>query len=192
MRALRVSKSRQKDSRNILTLSQYWWLCYAAYTSTMMFAKISIGFFLLRVTVEQIYIWIIYTAMGITIVTGIVFFFVTVLQCSPVSYFWSRAVGGDGKCLDMEIIIGLTYFYSAVSALCDFTFGLLPIVMLWNLNMSRSTKIAIAPILSMACIASAGVLVRTAYVKDFRSPDFLCEFPSPHPALLKQPTDSSY
>ncbi|KAF4545567.1 hypothetical protein BFW01_g7012 [Lasiodiplodia theobromae] len=158
---------------NTMRALRYWWLCYAAYTSTMMFAKISIGFFLLRVTVEQVYIWIIYAAMGITIVTGIVFFFVTVLQCSPVSYFWSRAVGGDGKCLDMEIIIGLTYFYSAVSALCDFTFGLLPIVMLWNLNMSRSTKIAIAPILSMACIASAGVLVRTAYVKDFRSPDFL-------------------
>lgn len=158
----------------------------------MMFAKTSIGFFLLRVTVEQIYIWIIYSAMAITVVTGIVFFFVTVLQCSPVSYFWGRAVGAHGQCLDMEIIIGLTYFYSAVSALCDFTFGLLPIVMLWNLNMSRSTKIAIAPILSMACIASAGVLVRTAYVKDFRSPDFLCEFSSPHPAPIKLFTDPSH
>ncbi|KAF4302268.1 hypothetical protein GTA08_BOTSDO09632 [Botryosphaeria dothidea] len=152
---------------------RYWWLCYVAYTTTMLLAKISIGFFLLRVTVEHIHIWIIWSAMAITAATGIVFFFVTVLQCSPVSFFWSRAVGGKGTCLDMEVIVALTYFYSAISALCDFTFGILPIFMLWNLNMSRTTKIAVAPILSMACIASAGILVRMAYVHDFRDPDFL-------------------
>lgn len=143
----------------------------------MLLAKISIGFFLLRVTVEHIHIWIIWSAMAITAATGIVFFFVTVLQCSPVSFFWSRAVGGKGTCLDMEVIVALTYFYSAISALCDFTFGILPIFMLWNLNMSRTTKIAVAPILSMACIASAGILVRMAYVHDFRDPDFLCKSP---------------
>lgn len=145
-----------------------------AYTSTMFLAKISIGFFLLRVTVERVHIWIIRTAMAITALTGVIFFFVTVLQCSPVSFFWSKAVGGKGTCLDIEVIIGLTYFYSAVSALCDLTFGILPIFMLWNLNMSRRTKIALAPILSMACIASAGIIVRMAYVKDFKDPDFLC------------------
>ncbi|GME35789.1 hypothetical protein GTA08_BOTSDO09632 [Neofusicoccum parvum] len=152
---------------------RYWWLCYVAYTSTMFLAKISIGFFLLRVTVERVHIWIIRTAMAITALTGVIFFFVTVLQCSPVSFFWSKAVGGKGTCLDIEVIIGLTYFYSAVSALCDLTFGILPIFMLWNLNMSRRTKIALAPILSMACIASAGIIVRMAYVKDFKDPDFL-------------------
>ncbi|KAL1640916.1 hypothetical protein SLS58_006532 [Diplodia intermedia] len=162
---------------NSMKALRYWWLCYAAYTSTMMLAKTSIGFFLLRVTIEQVYIWIIYAAMTLTGITGIVFCFVTVLQCSPVSFFWTKAIIGDstgGTCLDVEIIIALTYFYSAVSALCDFTFGLLPVVMLWNLRMSRSTKVAVAPILSMGCIASAGVLVRTAYIKDFRDPDFLC------------------
>ncbi|KKY15728.1 putative integral membrane [Diplodia seriata] len=159
---------------NSMKALRYWWLCYAAYTSTMMLAKTSIGFFLLRVTIERVYIWIIYAAMTLTGITGVVFCFVTVLQCRPVSFFWTKAVDATtGTCLDIDIIIALTYFYSAVSALCDFTFGLLPVVMLWNLNMSRSTKIAVAPILSMACIASAGVLVRTAYVRDFRDPDFL-------------------
>ncbi|OJD33852.1 uncharacterized protein BKCO1_27000126 [Diplodia corticola] len=158
---------------NTMKALRYWWLCYAAYTSTMMFAKTSIGFFLLRVTVEQVYIYIIYAATAITVATGTVFFFVTILQCRPVSFFWLKATGAAGTCLDIEVIIALTYFYSAVSALCDCVFGLLPVAMLWNLNMSRSTKIAVAPILSMGCIASAGILVRTAYVRDFRDPDFL-------------------
>ncbi|OMP82625.1 hypothetical protein BK809_0006935 [Diplodia seriata] len=186
-------QQQQQHTDNGGPVPQYWWLCYAAYTSTMMLAKTSIGFFLLRVTIERVYIWIIYAAMTLTGITGVVFCFVTVLQCRPVSFFWTKAVDATtGTCLDIDIIIALTYFYSAVSALCDFTFGLLPVVMLWNLNMSRSTKIAVAPILSMACIASAGVLVRTAYVRDFRDPDFLCTYlPSSLPPSAPFPFPSS-
>lgn len=150
----------------------------------MLFAKMSIGFFLLRVTVYRAHVWIIRSAMAITAVTGVMFLLATLFQCSPVSFFWTKAVGAQGKCLDIEVIIALTYFYSAVSALCDFTFGILPVFMLWNLNMSRKTKTAVAPILSMACIASAGLLVRTAYVKDFRDADFLCTSHAPFPATF--------
>ncbi|KAL1625551.1 hypothetical protein SLS56_007298 [Neofusicoccum ribis] len=144
-----------------------------AYTSTMWFAKVSIGFFLLRLTVHPVHIRIIWTAMIATAVTGIVFTFVTLFQCQPVAYFWTRFLGAQGKCLNIIVVIDLTYFYSAVNALCDFTFGLLPLFMLWNLNMSKRMKLALAPILSMACIASCAILVRTAYCNDYLKPDFL-------------------
>ncbi|GME59358.1 putative integral membrane protein [Neofusicoccum parvum] len=152
---------------------RFWWCCYVAYTSTMWFAKVSIGFFLLRLTVHPVHIRIIWTAMIATAVTGIVFTFVTLFQCQPVAYFWTRFLGTQGKCLNIIVVIGLTYFYSAVNALCDFTFGLLPLFMLWNLNMSKRMKLALAPILSMACIASCAILVRTAYCNDYLKPDFL-------------------
>lgn len=138
----------QTDGR--LTSSQYWWLCYLAYTLTMLFAKISIGFFLLRVTVVRIQRQVIYCAVCTTVVVGIVFLFVTVFQCSPVSYFWDRAQ--DGHCLGMDVIIGLTYFYSVVNAICDFTFGLLPVFLVWNLHMDRRVKIILIPILGMGCV----------------------------------------
>ncbi|EKG16040.1 hypothetical protein MPH_06734 [Macrophomina phaseolina MS6] len=140
----------------------------------MWFVKVSIGFFLLRLTVHRVHIRIIWTAMMAIAITGIVFTFVTLFQCQPVSYFWTRVTGSTtGQCLDIFVIINLTYFYSAVNALCDFTFGLLPVFLVWNLNMSRRMKIAIAPILSMACIASCAILVRTAYCRDYLKPDFL-------------------
>lgn len=152
---------------------RFWWCCYVAYTSTMWFVKVSVGFFLLRLTIHPVHIRIIWTAMAVTAVTGIVFTFVTLFQCQPVSYFWTRVTGTQGQCFSILVVINLTYLYSVVNALCDFTFGLLPIFMIWNLNMSARMKIAIAPILSMGCIASCAILVRIAYCRDYLKPDFL-------------------
>ncbi|KAF2734995.1 hypothetical protein EJ04DRAFT_601935 [Polyplosphaeria fusca] len=156
----------------IFLAMRYWWLCYIAYCLTMICAKISIGLFLLRVTVSPIHRWIIYINMFLTALTGTVFFFVTLLQCHPISFFWNRSIEG-GSCVDVEVIIALTFLYSAISAICDFTFGILPIFLVWGLNMSRRMKLMLIPLLSMACIASTAVVVRMAFVTRFRSKDFL-------------------
>lgn len=137
----------------------------------MIAVKISIGLFLLRVTIKPLQRWIIYIAMFLTVLTGLVFFFVTLLQCAPLSYFWNKSQ--PGSCINVDVIIALTFFYSAVSVICDFTFAILPIFLVWNLNMSKKTRLLLIPILGMACIASVAVLCRMAYVMDFKNPDFL-------------------
>ena len=134
--------------------------------------KISIGLFLLRVTIKPVQRWIIHIVMSLTVLTGLVFFFVTLLQCMPLSYFWDK-FSQTGRCIDIDVIIVLTFIYSGVSVLCDFTFALLPIFLVWNLNMSAKTRILLIPILGMACVASVAVLCRMAYVMDFKDPDFL-------------------
>lgn len=141
---------KELNDEEIYKAMRYWWLCYIAYCLTMIAAKISIGLFLLRVTVSQIQRRIIYTAMGLTVLTGVLFFFVTLLQCSPVSFFWNKHQ--TGTCLNIDVIIALTFFYSAISALCDFTFGLMPFWLVWGLNMRKSEKMALIPILSMGCM----------------------------------------
>jgi hypothetical protein len=119
----------------------------------MIFAKVSIGYFLLRVTVSRIHRRIIYTMVYLTVVTGIVFLFVTAFQCTPISYFWERIdPSKPGHCINIDTIIGLTYFFSSVNALCDFTFGLLPVFLVWDLKMDRKEKIALVPILGMGCV----------------------------------------
>jgi hypothetical protein len=117
----------------------------------MIMAKTSIGLFLLRVTIKPIHRWIIYIAMGLTVLTGLVFFFVTLLQCAPLSYFWDKS-SQTGSCINVDVIIALTFLYSAVSVFCDFTFAILPIFLVWNLNMSIKTRIMLIPILGMACV----------------------------------------
>ncbi|KAK2039456.1 hypothetical protein LZ31DRAFT_84940 [Colletotrichum somersetense] len=150
----------------------YWWYCYLWYCLAMIASKISIGYFLLRITVRKVDIWIIYIVMMLTVCTGVVFFFVTLLQCQPISYFWNQS-SQNGHCVPMDVIIALTFLYSAFSVICDFTFAILPIVLIWKLKMNRQTKLALVPVMAMACIASAAVVVRMPYVLDFKNPDFL-------------------
>ncbi|KAI4623708.1 uncharacterized protein J4E88_009345 [Alternaria novae-zelandiae] len=151
---------------------RYWWLCYIAYCWAMITSKMSIGLFLLRVTVKKLHKYIIYAAMGLTVLCGLVFFFVTLFQCHPISFFWDKN-NPAGTCINVDVIIGLTFLYSAISVISDFTFAILPFFLIWGLNMSVKTRVLLIPILGMACVASVAVCVRMGYVMDFKNPDFL-------------------
>lgn len=117
---------------------------------TMMVAKISIAIFLLRIVFERVHKWTLYVAMAVTVIAGLAFFFVTLFQCSPVSYFWIRSQ--DGHCMDPYIVVVLAMVYSVLAIISDLTFVILPVFMLWNLRMDRRTKIALVPLLSMGCM----------------------------------------
>ncbi|KAM0343927.1 hypothetical protein ACHAPU_007981 [Fusarium lateritium] len=159
------------DPADFKEAMKYWWWCYLWYCITMIASKISIGYLLLRITNRRLDVWIIYGVMAITVCTGIVFFFVTLFQCAPISFFWNK--DQPGKCVKPEVIMALTYLYSVFSVISDFTCAILPMFLVAKLNMGRRTKLALIPIMAMACVASSAVVVRFAFVKDFKNPDFL-------------------
>lgn len=126
-----------------------------AYCFASVGCKVSVCIFLMRITVKRLHHWILYTVMFLTVATGLVFMFLMLLQCKPLQYFWTKAALDPdikGSCMDMDIIIAMTYVYSAFAALCDFTVGILPIFLVRKLNMRRKTKFAVVGILSMACM----------------------------------------
>lgn len=94
--------------------------------------------------------------MLLTFITGLIFMFLFLLQCKPISYAWTRVNLADpnshGMCLSDQILINMTYVYTSFAALCDFTVGILPIFIVLQLKMRRQTKIAVAGILGMACM----------------------------------------
>lgn len=149
----------------------------------MILSKLSIAIFLLRIVVTRTSRWILYCTMFVNAATGITFFFAMLLQCLPVTYFWERMAGpghaahGEGSCMPVDFIINVTFVYSALNILSDFTLALLPITIVWGLHMPFRMKLATVPLLSMGCIASAGVVVRLGYVQKYRDEDFLCTFP---------------
>lgn len=116
----------------------------------MVLTKISIGYFLLRITVERIHNWIILVVMSLSVITGVCFLFITTFQCHPISFFWDK--NQDGTCINIDVIIAFTYLYSAFSVICDFTFALLPIVLIMQLQMNNKTKLALIPVMLMACV----------------------------------------
>jgi hypothetical protein len=55
-------------------------------------------------------------------------------------------------CFPVHSIIGLTFLYSACAIISDFTFAILPIFLVWGLNMPAKTRIMLIPVLGMACV----------------------------------------
>ncbi|KAL4783187.1 hypothetical protein BJX76DRAFT_348781 [Aspergillus varians] len=150
----------------------WWWLGQTSYVITCVVAKVSIALALLRLTVTRTHSLILWGVVCVSIVVGLVFWLVLMLQCSPVDYFWHRLTS-KGTCLNTDYILDIAYLYSVTATICDFVLGLLPIALVWNLHMNSRTKAALAGILSMGCVASAAVIVRIPYLHYYKDPDFL-------------------
>ncbi|KAL6703051.1 hypothetical protein ACN47E_010258 [Coniothyrium glycines] len=151
-----------------------WWLCFLAYASTITLAKISAGFFFLRIGgVNTLHRIATYFVTILAAVVGTVFFFISLFQCNPIEHFWTRLIGTNGTCMKIDVIITLTYIYGSVAAITDVALGLLVFALIWNLKVGRRTKLLISPVLAMTCIASYAAIVRMPYIKNFKQPDFL-------------------
>ncbi|KIW06450.1 uncharacterized protein PV09_02894 [Verruconis gallopava] len=159
---------------NIEMAMMNWWLCYPSYALTMILSKFSIGIFLNRITPNRMHHWIMYVAMFLTALTGVAFFFIAILQCNPVNYWWKQIYPDvKGHCITIHAIMNITYAYSAVSILTDFTFAFLPIHIVMGLQMDRKSKLMLVPIFALATLASIACAIRLAYLPKFAKGDFL-------------------
>jgi len=83
------------------------------------------------------------------------------VQCIPVRYVWSKPamdqIGADGrvvyggKCLDTRTFV-LTC--CALSIFMDLTIIPIPTIMVWNLQMSKRTKVLVVAVMSLGWIAT--------------------------------------
>lgn len=86
---------------------------------------------------------------------GLVLMFSLLLQCRPISYFWTRVAFDptvEGTCVNTELVIALTWAYSAVAACCDLAVGIVPYFIIRKLNMPWRRKVAAIGISSIACM----------------------------------------
>jgi hypothetical protein len=131
---------------------QWWWACEPVYVLSNMALKFSIGIFLLRIAVSRTHKIIIWTAVAAVELYGVFYFFLFVLQCRPSAYFWTQYTGGKGSCIDPKITVDATYAYSAISCVVDWTLGIIPVFLVWNLQMNPRTKISVAMILAVGAM----------------------------------------
>ncbi|KXJ89089.1 hypothetical protein Micbo1qcDRAFT_213432 [Microdochium bolleyi] len=158
--------------QSIETALMWWYACYPTIALTIVTSKLSVGYYLLRITTQRLHRWIVYIANGACVVASATFFFVTVLQCQPISYAWNK-ISETGTCIPIDTIIDIMYAYSAFTLFTDIAFTVLPAWLVFNLQMNLKTKLALTLILGMACVASSAVIVRFPHIQDFKDPDFL-------------------
>ena len=77
----------------------------------------------------------------------------SVFQCISPSYFWQRTdPGAVGYCFDPRVNIRMTIATTVIATVTDWTFGLLPIWILWHLQMNRQRKIVVCALLALGIL----------------------------------------
>lgn len=150
---------RDLEPQNAEKALRFWYLAELFYVLSNCMLKIALGIFLLRVASKKAHIWIIRLLMLGTIVFGTSYFFLMLFQCSPISQFWTASPSSP-KCMDPKIITSTTYVASGITAFADWTFGILPFFIVWDLKMARKAKFMVAGILAFAAIGSTATIIR--------------------------------
>lgn len=99
---------------------------------------------------QLVVIWVVIVTFG---VFTLYYLFLMILQCHPLSYFWTQyGHGNTGACIPPVVILVSTYAHAGLSTIADWTLGILPIFLVWNLNMNPRTKLSVALILALGAM----------------------------------------
>ena len=87
----------------------------------MMFIKLSIGVFLLRVSVQMVYRYIIWASLVVITIWSTVIFIWDIFQCSPVTKQWDYRIKG-GHCVSAAQIVSAAYAITAMTIVSDWLY----------------------------------------------------------------------
>ncbi|KAG5979958.1 hypothetical protein E4U55_004539 [Claviceps digitariae] len=152
----------------------------ANYVLNMMFVKLSIGLFLLRIATQKSYIWAIRIVLVIITLWSIGLFIWDIFQCSPIQKQWDYRIT-TGTCAGADEVLVAAYALSVMTVLTDWFFALIPIPMLWGVKMSTQAKATVIVILSLGIFASIATMIRIKFLTEIELTD----------DILFRPTDAS-
>ncbi|KAM0609217.1 hypothetical protein ACHAO3_001457 [Verticillium nonalfalfae] len=94
-------------------------------------------------------------------------------QCRPLAYAWDISIP-NGQCIPPAHLKFAAFFNSSVSVVTDFIFAVLPVPILWNVQLNWKVKSAVAAILSLGIFATAAAIVKITFLGQYgKHGDFL-------------------
>lgn len=132
---------------------------YAAeivYVFVLLFAKLSLVVFYLRIFTVPKFRIAAYTLIGFLVVGQVVIGFLTIFSCHPIELFWNKDIH-TGACLDVN---QLAYANSALAIIQDLLILALPIAMLPGLQMNRNKKISVAMVFLLGSVGFVSTIIR--------------------------------
>ncbi|XPT00395.1 hypothetical protein M3J09_009548 [Ascochyta lentis] len=135
--------------------------------------KISVGFFLLRIAVRPIYRRVVIGVMAFMGFYTISCFFTIILQCTDLAVQWNHTI--KATCWGPHTIKTLSYLNVSLNILTDVLFSIvIPIPLLWSVQMNKRQKSSLMCILGLGIFATAAALVKTSLLPSYgRTGDWL-------------------
>ncbi|EED21068.1 conserved hypothetical protein [Talaromyces stipitatus ATCC 10500] len=138
------------------------------YSSGAAAIKCSIAVTLLRIAGSRsIATWTIGGVMFASIAAAIIFMAGVANICHPITTLWGETT--NGTC-NLQLNSDVSFFFSAVEIVTDFSLAILPAILLWNIQMKRKVKFSVMVILGMAAFASCATIVRLRYLSLYSNP----------------------
>jgi len=83
-------------------------------------------------------------------------------QCRPLALTWDTSV--EGTCIPPSHLKFAAFFNSSVAALTDIIFALLPVPLLWKVQMNWKVKSAVTATLSLGIFAAVSAIVKITFL----------------------------
>lgn len=150
----------------LLQILRLFYVSEIVYVVVLALIKVSIVTMYLRIfwAYRPFYIAC-YVVLTFILLSSSIITILTILSCQPVEFFWNRDISG-GSCLD---ITALAYANSGLAVVHDLIIIVLPISMLWNLQMTRKKKVFIGIMFALGGIGLIATIVRLQTLKNFGS-----------------------
>ncbi|CAG5184112.1 uncharacterized protein ALTATR162_LOCUS10916 [Alternaria atra] len=148
---------------------QYFFFFEVFYCAAIIPIKLSISFMLIRIASRRkTYIYSLYAVSAMFIVMNLIALLYIIFQCAPVSYAWDTSTPG-GKCNPAQTLADIYYATTAINIATDWFCALLPIPLLWNVQLNRNAKLSVGVILGLGALASLSACIRLIYTVNLTS-----------------------
>ena len=97
------------------------------------------------------------------LVTNIPTFVFIFIQCKPYQKSWNAKL--PGRCWSTDVSTKVGLYNGVVSVVIDWILASLPIVFLWDMQVSRKAKIGVCVLMSMGFFTGVTAIVRTVITK---------------------------
>lgn len=170
--ATRVSPCDHPIGNTSTDTSQLLLLCETFYIWTVLFLKLSVGLFYLRLAAEKWQRGVVWFLMGISTAFSLALFFLVVFQCGVPSDMVEFVIKKATKqgCITGYQIQAVTFTHAAITAFTDWVFVALPFFILRKTKMQGREKAVVGILMAFASIGGVAALVRFKYVPGISQP----------------------
>jgi len=151
--------------------------------------KISISLFILRIKNHRRFKLLLYGVMILLALPTVAIVISLCVSCIPLEKLWNPSI--SGYCTPTQIPLTISYVQSGFAIATDFFLTVSPIVILWNVKISKSRKWGICFLMSLGLIATISNALRNVYIPVLNTADITCKLPySSLWVPVKQHTDN--
>lgn len=111
--------------------------------------KTGVALVLYRININKVIRNILIVAMVLVAVMTLVLGLLIAFQCRPLSTVWGK---GTGSCFSFDTIIRTGIAFSVMDIVSNWLYSLMPIPMLYNIQMNNRVKVSLVVILGLGIL----------------------------------------